>query len=65
MLASVARDLHLEFGGTFGRETIAQLLMESYEEQSAHATVTRWLVVGTERLARPGGGVVGRLESGQ
>ncbi len=49
---SAARDLHTEFRGIFGEETIESLLIDSYEELASKATVTRWLVVGAERFAR-------------
>jgi arsenate reductase (thioredoxin) len=51
-LHSAARDLHLEFRGIFGEETIESLLIDSYAELASRAAVTRWLVVGTERFAR-------------
>ena len=38
--ASAARDLHAEFRGIFGEETIESLLLDSYEELAATATVT-------------------------
>lgn len=51
-LHSAARDLHTEFRGIFGEETIESLLFDSYNELAATATVTRWLVVGAESFAR-------------
>jgi len=51
-LRSAARDLHAEFRGVFGEETIESLLLSSYRELAATATVPRWLVVGAERFAR-------------
>ncbi|MGO9559531.1 MAG: arsenate reductase ArsC [Acidimicrobiales bacterium] len=51
-LHSAARDLHAEFEGVFGEETIEQLLNDSYTELASHATVSRWLVITTERFAR-------------
>ena len=51
-LHSAASDLHAEFRGIFGTETIESLLLDSYAELAAKATVTRWLVIGAERLAR-------------
>jgi arsenate reductase len=51
-LHSAARDLHTEFRGIFGQETIESLLFDSYDELASTATVTRWLVVGAERFAR-------------
>ncbi len=50
-LHSAARDLHTEFRGIFGTETIESLLLDSYAELAATATVTRWLVTGAERFA--------------
>ena len=51
-LHSAARDLHTEFRGIFGQETIESLLFDSYNELASRATVTRWLVIGAERFAR-------------
>jgi arsenate reductase (thioredoxin) len=51
-LHSSARDLHTEFRGIFGQETIERLLFDSYDELASTATITRWLVVGAERFAR-------------
>ncbi len=51
-LHGVARDLHTEFRGIFGEETIEELVLDSYNELVATATITRWLVVGAERFAR-------------
>ncbi len=51
-LHSAARDLHAEFRGIFGRETLESLLFDSYHELASTATVTRWLVLGAERFAR-------------
>ncbi len=51
-LHSAARDLHTEFRGIFGEETIESLVLDSYAELAWTATVTRWLVVGAERFAR-------------
>ena len=51
-LHSAARDLHEEFRGIFGPETIESLLFDSYAELASAATVTRWLAVGAERFAR-------------
>lgn len=48
----VARDLHLEFAGVFGEPTIERLLIDSYLDLAAKATVTRWLVISTEQFAR-------------
>jgi arsenate reductase (thioredoxin) len=49
---SAARDLHTEFRGIFGEETIEALLLDSYAELASTATVTNWLVIGAERFAR-------------
>ena len=51
-LHSAARDLHTQFRGIFGEETIESLLIDSYAELASTATVTRWLVIGAERFAR-------------
>ena len=51
-LHSAARDLHIEFRGIFGEETIEELVLDSYAELAASATITRWLAVGAERFAR-------------
>jgi len=51
-LHGVARDLHIEFRGIFGEETIEELVLDSYAELAATATVTAWLVLGSERFAR-------------
>jgi protein-tyrosine-phosphatase len=51
-LHTAAQDLHTEFRGIFGTETIEALLHSSYNELAAKATVTQWLVVGAERFAR-------------
>ena len=51
-LHSAAIDLHAEFRGIFGTETIESLLLDSYRELAAKATVSQWLVIGAERFAR-------------
>jgi protein-tyrosine-phosphatase len=51
-LHSAARDLHTQFRGIFGEETIESLLFDSYAELAARATVTKWLAIGAERFAR-------------
>ncbi|HXP19180.1 MAG TPA: arsenate reductase ArsC [Streptosporangiaceae bacterium] len=51
-LRGAARDLHAQFRGVFGPETIESLLLSSYEELAATATVRNWLVIGAERFAR-------------
>jgi arsenate reductase len=51
-LRSAARDLHAQFRGVFGEETIESLLVNSFQELAATATETRWLVLGAERFAR-------------
>ena len=50
-LRGAARDLHARFRGIFGEETIDALLLSSYQELAATATVPNWLVVGAERFA--------------
>jgi arsenate reductase (thioredoxin) len=51
-LHNAARDLHTEFRGIFGTETVESLLLDSYAELAATATVTNWLVLGAERFTR-------------
>ena len=51
-LHNAARDLHTQFRGIFGEETIESLLHDSYAELAAHATVTTWLAIGAEKFAR-------------
>ena len=51
-LHGIARDLHTEFRGIFGEETIESLVLDSYAELASTATVSRCLVVGAERFAR-------------
>jgi arsenate reductase (thioredoxin) len=51
-LLSAARDLHEQFRGVFGEETIQALLFSSYAELAAQATIDRWLVLGAERFTR-------------
>ena len=51
-LHSAASDLHTEFRGIFGEETIEALLLDSYAELASTATVTNWLAIGAERFAR-------------
>jgi arsenate reductase (thioredoxin) len=51
-LSNAARDLHDQFSGVFGIETIEALVLDSYTERASTATVTRWLVAGAERFAR-------------
>jgi arsenate reductase (thioredoxin) len=51
-LLSAASDLHQQFRGVFGEETIQALLFSSYAELAARATIDRWLVVGAERFTR-------------
>jgi len=40
-LHGVARDLHIEFRGIFGEETIVSLLFDSYDELASTATAAR------------------------
>ncbi len=51
-LRSAARELHEEFRGVFGEETIESLLFSSYEDLAATATVHNWLALGAERFTR-------------
>lgn len=51
-LQAAARDLHARFRGTFSEESIHFLLLDSYQELAAGATVTRWLAVRAEQFAR-------------
>jgi len=51
-LHAAARDLHTQFRGIFGEETIESLLLDSYAELASRATVTKFLAVGAERFAR-------------
>jgi arsenate reductase len=51
-LRSAARDLHEQFRGVFGEETIQALMFNSYAELAATATVHRWLVIAAERFTR-------------
>ena len=51
-LLRVVRDLHYRFEGVFGQQTIEKLVFDSYCQMAAKATITDWLVPGTERLAR-------------
>jgi arsenate reductase (thioredoxin) len=51
-LRGAARDLHEQFRGIFGAETIESLPHSSYAELAATATVRNWLRIGAERFAR-------------
>ncbi len=51
-LHAAARDLHTQFRGIFGEETIESLLLDSYAELASRATVRSFLAVGAERFAR-------------
>jgi arsenate reductase len=51
-LEETARSLAHEFAGTFSPETIERYVMESYEQLSATATVTTFLVPQVGRFAR-------------
>jgi len=51
-LHTAACDLHSEFRGIFGTETIESLLLDSYAELASTASVTRWLVLGAEQFTR-------------
>ncbi len=50
-LTHVAEDLYSKFHGTFGRETIEAVVLESFDGLAKTAKVTMWLTVGTERYA--------------
>ena len=50
-LNSAARDLHSQYRGIFGEETIRELLFSSYDDLAATATVRTWLALGAERFA--------------
>ena len=50
-LHSVARDLHHKYEGKFGVETIEALVLDSFDELSRTASVTRWLVLSARRFA--------------
>ena len=51
-LNKAARELHSEYRGVFGEETIRSLLYSSYADLASTATVSNWLVIGAERFAR-------------
>ena len=51
-LHSAACDLHAQFRGIFGPETIEAMLITSYAQIAARATVHRWLIIAAERYAR-------------
>jgi arsenate reductase len=51
-LLSAARELHEQFRGVFGEETIQTLLFISYAELATRATIDRWLVISAERFTR-------------
>lgn len=51
-LSHVARDLHIKFQGVLGKETVEALVLDSFNELAAKATITDWLVIGAERFAR-------------
>jgi arsenate reductase (thioredoxin) len=51
-LHAAARDLHTQFRGIFGEETIESLLLDSYAELASRSTVTSFLAIGAERFAR-------------
>ncbi len=50
-LHRVAEHLHGQFEGVFGVQTIEALVLDSFNELSKTATVTRWLVIGSQRFA--------------
>lgn len=51
-LTSAAATLRDEFDGTFGRETIEQFLVTSYDQFAGRATVATFLPLMAERFAR-------------
>jgi protein-tyrosine-phosphatase len=51
-LRSAARNLHREFDGTFGTETIERFLATSYQQFAARARIPTSLVLFAERFAR-------------
>jgi len=51
-LRSAAANLHREFEGVFGAETIEQFLASSYEQFSANARIMTYLPLMAERFAR-------------
>ena len=51
-LRSAAANLHREFEGTFGTETIEQFLASSYDQFADRARITAYLPLMAERFAR-------------
>jgi arsenate reductase (thioredoxin) len=51
-LRSAAANLHKEFDGVFGTETIEMFLASSYEQFADHARIPTYLVLFAERFAR-------------
>src|SRR5215218_5701749 len=51
-LRSAAANLHKEFDGVFGTETIELFLATSYEQFSGQARIPTYLVLFAERFAR-------------
>jgi arsenate reductase (thioredoxin) len=51
-LRSAAHNLHDEFDGTFGTETIERFLATSYDQFAARARIPTYLVLFAERFAR-------------
>lgn len=51
-LRRAASDLHRHYVTVFSEEAIAELLEDSYLSLAVNATVTRWLVLNTERFTR-------------
>ena len=51
-LRSAAVNLHREFGGVFGTETIEQFLVTSYDQFAANARIHTFLPLMAERFAR-------------
>ncbi len=51
-LTAAARELHDQYRGVFGEESIQSLLLTSFADLAATAKVRDWLVIGAERFAR-------------
>jgi arsenate reductase (thioredoxin) len=51
-LRSAAHNLHAEFDGVFGTETIERFLISSYDQFASQARIPTYLVLFAERFAR-------------
>ncbi len=51
-LDHVVKDLHTQYHGVFGLESIEAFVFDSYDEIAKRATVTKWLTVTAEKFAR-------------